>query len=106
METRLKVVLLATVSILTVIGLGAMAYAQTNGTSSTGRCGSMMGSRGMGSMGETNRMGMMEQSSCTQASCQTMMGQPDMAQCQSMVSQNLGQCQEIVRQQNTTQACQ
>lgn len=96
METRSKIVLLATVGILTVIGLSAVAYAQTTMSSAGGQCGSMMASMGMGG---ANHTGMMGQSGNMQADCRSMMGR-GAAQCQSMA-----QCQEIMRQQNVTQVC-
>ncbi len=102
MEKTSKIILLAVVTIMAVIGLSAVAYAQTTRASTGGQCGSMMASGGMGGAGY---MGMMGQSTGMQTSCQSMMDQHDAAQCQNMVSQNMAQCQEIMRQQNMTQVC-
>ncbi len=81
METRMKVLLLAAVSIITTISLGTVAYAQEQGVSTNTQCGSMMGSGGMGGM---NNMGMMGQSECTRNNCTTTMVQNEMSKCQDM----------------------
>ncbi len=106
MERKSKIILLTAISIITAIGLGTAAYAQTTRASTGVQCGAMSGMAGMGMMGGTSHTGMMGQSGDMQAQCQAMMGQHDMTQCQNMTnSQDMAQCQAMMSQQNMTQTC-